>query len=124
MTPSRIPLLLLVLLVAGCGGGSSTSAPSQPIAFTVNDEGWGEIWLMDESGQSRKQLTDARPEGSESSGSTSPSWSPDRKHIAYAGVGNSVVADPAFEDIYVMDADGSHVRQLTRDAHDPIVEDK
>jgi TolB protein len=113
MAPSRIPLLIVVLLAASCGGGSS-SAPSQDVVFTVNDQGWGSIWLMDEAGKARKQLTESRPLDSEASGATNPSWSPDRARIAYAGTGNSVVQDPAFEEIYAMDGDGSHVAQLTK----------
>jgi Tol biopolymer transport system component len=114
MAPSRILLLTLALAVAGCGGGSSGSAPSQPLAFTVNDNGWGEIWLMDESGKARKQLTAARPEGSEAAGNSSPSWSPDRTRIAYTGTGDGVLQDPSYDEIYAMDGDGSHVDQLTK----------
>src|SRR6478735_8277238 len=113
--PKRLPLLLgLVLLVAGCGGGDSASAPSQSLVFTVNDNGWGEIWLMDEAGKARKQLTEARPIESEAAGNTNPSWSPDRDRIAYAGSGDSVLQDPAFEEIYAMDADGKNIDQLTK----------
>ena len=112
---TRLPLLLgLVVLVAGCGGGDSASAPSQDLVFTVNDNGWGEIWLMDEAGKARKQLTGDHPLESEASGNTNPSWSPDRDRIAYAGSGDSVLQDPAFEEIYAMDADGSNVEQLTK----------
>ena len=113
--PKRLPLLLgLVVLVAGCGGGDSASAPSQSLVFTVNDNGWGEIWLMDEAGKARKQLTEARPIESEAAGNTNPSWSPDRDRIAYAGSGDSVLQDPAFEEIYAMDADGKNIEQLTK----------
>jgi Tol biopolymer transport system component len=114
MAPTRILLLTLALAVAGCGGGSSGSAPSQPLAFTVNDNGWGEIWLMNEDGKARKQLTEARPIESEAEGNSSPTWSPDRKRIAFAGTGDAVLQDPSFEEIYAMDADGSHVDQITK----------
>jgi TolB protein len=118
MTPSRIPFLALALVAAvaaGCGGQSS-SAPSQPIVFTVNDNGWGEIWLMDDSGQARKQLTGSRPEGSEAAGTTGPAWSPDGTQIAYTGTGDAAIEDPSLEDIYVMDGDGGHVDRLTENA--------
>ncbi len=118
MTLRRTPFLALVLIAAvaaGCGGESS-SAPSQPIVFTVNDNGWGEIWLMDEAGQSQKQLTPSRPEGSEAAGSTAPAWSPDATQIAYTGTGDAVIQDPTLEDIYVMDADGGQVERLTENA--------
>ena len=112
---SRLPLLLgLLLFAAGCGGGDSANAPSQNLVFTVSDQGWGAIWLMDEAGHARKQLTESHPIESQAAGNTNPSWSPDRTRIAYTGSGNSVVQDPAFEEIYLMDADGSHVDQLTK----------
>jgi TolB protein len=113
--PQRIPLLVLVLVTAvaaGCGE-QSASASSQPLVFTVNDNGWGEIWLMDESGHARKQLTASRPEGTDAAGNTGPSWSPDGTQIAYTGTGDAAIEDPAFEDIYVMEGDGGHVERLT-----------
>ena len=82
--------------------------------FTVNDNGWGEIWLMDEAGQARKQLTAPRPEGSEAAGSTGPAWSPDGTQIAYTGTGDAVIQDPTLEEIYVMNGDGGHVERLTQ----------
>ena len=114
MTPSRIPLLLTVLLVAGCGGGGSGSAAGQSFVLTVNDDNWNEIWVMDESGKNRKQLTESKPIESEAAGNTSPTWSPDRHRIAYTGTGDAVLQDPTFEEIYAMDPDGSHVDQLTK----------
>ena len=69
---------------------------------------------MDEAGKARKQLTEARPIESEAAGNTNPSWSPDRDRIAYAGSGDSVLQDPAFEEIYAMDADGKNIEQLTK----------
>jgi Tol biopolymer transport system component len=84
------------------------------MVFTVNDNGWGEIWLMDETGKARKQLTEGHPIESEAAGNTGPSWSPDRERIAYTGTGDAVLQDPSFEEIYAMDADGGHIDQLTK----------
>jgi TolB protein len=111
---SRIAVLLALLLVAAGCGGKSGSAPSQAFVFTVNDQGWNEIWLMDETGKARSQLTASRPIDSQADGNTSPAWSPNGARIAYTGTGDSNIADPAFEEIYVMDGDGGHVDQLTK----------
>jgi Tol biopolymer transport system component len=43
---------------------------------------------------------------------TSPSWSPDRKKIAFAHC-RDVSGTPGCYELYVMNADGSHVRRLT-----------
>jgi Tol biopolymer transport system component len=112
----RIPVLLALVLVAGgtgCGGKAG-NGPSQAFVFTVNNEGWNEIWLMDETGKARTQLTASRPIDSQADGNTSPAWSPDGTRIAYTGTGDSNIADPGFEEIYVMDGDGRHVEQLTK----------
>ena len=109
----RLPLLLGLLSSQPAAAATSASAPSQDLVFTVNTNGWGEIWLMDEAGKSRKQLTESHPIESEAAGNTSPSWSPDRDRIAFTGTGSSVPQDPAFEEIYTMDSDGSHIDQLT-----------
>ena len=58
------------------GSGSRVGSVATLTSKTVNDNGWGEIWLMDESGSSRKQLTGARPEGSNASGNTCSSAVP------------------------------------------------
>jgi TolB protein len=106
-------VLGFVAAIAGGCGEQSSSAPSQAFVFTVNDEGWGEIWLMDENGRARQQLTGSRPTGSEASGNTSPAWSLDGTRIAYTGTGDSVLQDPSAEEIYVMDGDGENVDRLT-----------
>jgi Tol biopolymer transport system component len=118
MAPSRIPLLglgLFLAVAAGCGGDSG-SAPSEPLVFTVNDNGWGEIWLMDDTGKARKRLTASQPEGSDAAGNSGPSWSPDGKQIVYTGTGDNVVEDPTLEEIYVMDGDGGNVKRLTENS--------
>jgi TolB protein len=112
----RVPVLLGLLLIASVGAGcgsQSSSSPSQAFVFTVNDNGWGEIWLMNENGRGRLQVTAARPEGTEAAGNTNPAWSPDGTRIAYVGTGDAVIEDPTTEEIYVMDGDGEHVDQLT-----------
>jgi TolB protein len=112
----RVPVVLGLLLIASVGaacGSQSSSAPSQAFVFTVNDNGWGEIWLMNENGRERQQLTAPQPEGTDAAGNTNPAWSADGTRIAYTGTGDAVVEDPTTEEIYVMDGDGEHVDRLT-----------
>ena len=91
-----------------------------PIAFTSKRYDNYDIYVMDADGENPRNLTqnpndDAR----------SPVWSPDGQHIAFhsrrddnptASTSNRYGKD----DIYVMDADGENLRNLTQnpDAHD------
>jgi hypothetical protein len=85
------------------------------IAFTVNRDGFGQIWLMDGNGANRRRLTAGAPAGTDASGSTSPAWSPDGSRIAFASSGAAVREDPEAIEIYVMAADGTGERRLTAD---------
>lgn len=92
----------------------STTAEAA-IAFTVNREGFGEIWLIDEDGRNRRRLTAAATPETDASGSTSPAWSPDGSLIAFASSGAAVREDQDAIEICVMAADGSRERPLTDD---------
>ena len=70
----------------------------------------GEIYLMDADGSRQRRLTDDPGDDS------SPTWSPDGTRIAFAALrGVEGVLDLPSEDyeIYVMDADGGNVLQIT-----------
>jgi Tol biopolymer transport system component len=74
--------------------------------------GWnGEIYLMDADGSEQTRLTnDPGADGS-------PTWSPDGTRIAFSALRNveGAVDEPNENyEIYVMDADGANVVQLTR----------
>jgi Tol biopolymer transport system component len=121
-------LVCLTGFLVACNGGTDDTAPerstqpprtgSEPslVAFTVNRDGYGEIWLMNEAGGERRRLTPPAPDQTDQSGSTSPAWSPDGRHIAFVSAGVSRSEDPREQDIYVMNSDGGDVTRLTNDS--------
>ena len=112
---TRSAHLLLVILVpvfvVACGGEAEQSGDE--LAFTVNDGGWNEIWLMAADGSERRRLTEAEPLGPDAAGSGSPAWSPDGTHIAFAAQVGTLDEDQRLTEIYVMRADGTGRRRLT-----------
>jgi len=94
---------------------TETKNHADRIAFTVNRNGFGEIWLMNGDRTDRHRLTPEAPAGTDASGSTSPSWSPDGRRIVYMSSGEETADDPSDVEIYVMRADGDQVRRLTAD---------
>lgn len=77
------------------------ATPTSRIAFTSGRDGSAEIYTMDPDGLALSRLTNNTAPDS------SPSWSPDGRHIAFASMrdGNS--------EIYVMNADGSGLQNLS-----------
>jgi TolB protein len=104
-----IVLLAFIPALAGCGGAKS----SDDIAFTLNRDGWGEVWLMRPDGSDQRRLTESAPSNSDSAGSVTPAWSPDRKRIVFAAQLESSTEDQRQTEIYVMDGDGNGMRRLT-----------
>jgi Tol biopolymer transport system component len=119
------PLLLVlaaVVLSGGCGGEASSerdrvsNPSSSEIVFTVNKDGWNEIWVMDEDGGKRRRLTDPRPSGSNAPGSMGPVWSPQGDRVAFVGTGDATDQDENLLELYVMDVESGETRQLTENA--------
>lgn len=113
-----ISLLAALFVLVSCGGSAGTGAEpgGDEIAFTVNRDGWGEIWLMQADGTDRRRLTELEPPQNDASGSGGPVWSPDGTQIAFsAQVG--LEEDQRLAEIYVMRADGTDVRRLTTNEH-------
>ena len=110
-----LPLFVVLVLVAGCGGGRGEEAEQTggELAFTVNDAGWNEVWRMAADGSERRRLTEIEPAGNDAAGSMSPAWSPDGMQIAYAAQIGTVEEDQRLTEIYAMRADGTGVRRLT-----------
>lgn len=106
-----------LLVLAACDvRGSGPEPPAGQILFTVNRAGWGEIWVMDASGERRRRLTPPAPSGTDAAGNTDPRWSPDGASIAYVSTGAARREDAEDQELYVMRADGSGKRRLTRNA--------
>lgn len=78
----------------------------------------GGIWLMDADGAHRKELT-ARPSGAPSY-AFGPAFSPDGTHIAYSDYVNGSPGSNALVgiEVYVMTADGTAKKRLTRTTMD------
>jgi TolB protein len=88
------------------------SPDGSKIAYHSNRTGGYSIWVCNPDGSKQTQLTSGR------SSDLEPAWSPDGKSIAF----RSNREDPNKQDtdgsesIWVMDADGKNLRQLTRGA--------
>lgn len=78
------------------------------ILFDSHRSGTEEIYVMDPDGSNVRQLTRVAQKGITS---TFPDWSPDRKRIVFSS--DRPGPPPSWDDLYVMDADGGNVRQLT-----------
>lgn len=126
-----LTLVLIFLFTAGCGAKSATPvsepegtpAPEQiveteaptptpepepipcTIAFESDRDGNLEIYSMAADGSNQVNLTNNPADD------TDPVWSPDGSQIAF--VSNRDNGEGGGQFIYVMDADGSNVRQLT-----------
>lgn len=94
---------------------AALSPDGRQLAFVSTRTGRAEIWLLDLTAKTLKNLTGT------SGGSFRPAWSPDGNSIAFSSDRASPhpVRPGSFEsiqssEIYIMRADGSGVRQITR----------
>jgi Tol biopolymer transport system component len=112
---------LLVLAFPAAGGGSG--AGSGRIVFVradwckaeVNDCGRGDVAVVNPDGSGLRVLTHERAAVRVSE--SSPSWSPDRREIAYIRPFHS--AGRAGAHVWLMAADGTHQRALTHSGPAP-----
>ena len=84
------------------------SPDGQRIAFVSNrDNSFGDVFVMNADGSDQVNLTNSR------SYDVTPSWSPDGNRIAFSSNRGGET------EVYVMDADGTNVTQLTDTPGDP-----
>jgi TolB protein len=77
---------------------ASISPDGNKVAFASDRDGIFHIYVVNVDGSGLVKLT------SEAAGDLSPRWSPDGKQIAFSRTGS----------LFVMDADGTNVRQITK----------
>lgn len=85
---------------------SAFSPDSKRLAFTALGEGKEELYILDVA--TRKRIAQIHLP---LDGITSPSWSPDAKHIVFSGDHGGIT------DLYTINADGTGLRQLTNDRY-------
>jgi Tol biopolymer transport system component len=107
----RVLLLLLAaatLALSACGEGGD---PRPDLLFVSTRDGDYALYAMNADGGRQERLTRADVDASSPEGlffQTDPAWSPDGATIAFASRRSGTF------DIYVMRADGTSTRQLTR----------
>lgn len=88
------------------------SPDGKGIAFTSDRSGSPQVWVMEADGSNPKQLT---TEGV----NMLPTWSPDGRRLAFGSNRSapSGLRDPALQpngEVWVMESDGTHQKQLTK----------
>ena len=83
------------------------------ILFTSNRGGQGDIYVMDHEGQNVSRLT--------TTGATQASWSPDGKNVTFVSRSLEMIGGAYWLQVYVIDADGSNPKMLTRSPHSTFI---
>lgn len=93
------------------------------IAFSRNSGGPIDLWIVDTSGGEPTQLTQFRDQ--DSGYPSHPSWSPDGERLVFAaaspGAQRAEGAHVTPSDLWVIDADGSNLLQLTTTPNDDLM---
>jgi WD40-like Beta Propeller Repeat len=118
-------------LSSGCGGSSSSggfsssgaylrtpawSRDGRHLAFVRFLNGYNAIYVMDRDGSHPRRLTGARQDLIDEL--SSQAWSPDGRKLAFARGPNMSTARGRPTSIFVMNANGTGLRQLTRNNRD------
>lgn len=92
------------------------SPDGRKIVFHRQGELSDEIWVVDADGSHLKRLTHPDPGCLPDRGTCDrePAWSPDGRLIAFSRDTGDIAADEENKGIWVMNADGTHGRQLTQ----------
>jgi TolB protein len=106
----RFALLTLIMLSAvGCGGSKASEVEATgTIAFIRGSWPTIQLWVMSADGSGQRALKAGRTPAA-------PAWSPDGRRIAFEADDSDT-----FRDIYVINADGSGLRRLTRHRVDAV----
>ncbi len=109
MTRSLMGAIAAGAVLLGTAGAASSAFPGAngSIAFTSSRSGNPDIWVMSPTGADQRDLT----AGSTAS-DTLPQWSPNGKLILFQSYRNQREF-PNDADVYVMDANGGDVREVT-----------
>lgn len=83
------------------------------ILFTGNRGGKGDIFVMDEAGRNVTRLT--------TMGARYASWSPDGSKVIFVSRSSEIIGGANWLQIYVIDADGSNPKMITRSPHSIFV---
>ena len=106
-----LPLLVVAAVLAGCGGSKPKEPPA--LLFVSTKDGDYAIFSADAHGGHERRLATGKGDPSSPAGlyfETEPAWSPDGAQIAFSRRRDGTAH------IYVMQADGTGTRRLTRTA--------
>ena len=83
------------------------------ILFTSNRGGQSDIYVMDDAGRNVAKLTTI--------GASRAAWSPDGKKVTFISRSPEIIGGHYWLQVYVIDADGSNLKMLTRSPHSTFV---
>jgi Tol biopolymer transport system component/DNA-binding winged helix-turn-helix (wHTH) protein len=84
------------------------------VVFTSNREGQADIYVMDHAGQDVARLTTIGAAGH-------AAWAPDGRKIAFVSRSSELIGGAYWLQVYVMDADGSNLKMITRSPNSTFV---
>jgi Tol biopolymer transport system component/DNA-binding winged helix-turn-helix (wHTH) protein len=83
------------------------------ILFTSNRGGQTDIYVMDDGGRNVSRLTRM--------GASRAAWSPDGKKVVFVSRSTEMIGSAYWLQVYVIDADGSNLKMITRSPHSTFV---
>lgn len=105
-----------VLLCAGCAGDEPETLvrpTEERIVWASNRDGDYEIYSMRPDGSGLRQLTRNETSTESEADDWAPAWSPDGHKIAFTSTRDHQGDGIQFQELYVMNADGTEQRRLT-----------